>query len=98
PSSIFSQPMMPQGPVIPNFGQTNTISRVIEPLPPANPIVFGPQDNNIRTIAPLANPLPQPPKDIYETEEYRSLLNTLPGSDLFRGGYNLNATVRPEIG
>lgn len=39
------------------------IARVLEPLEPADPGVFGPSHGRAR--APLSNPLPPPPRDIY---------------------------------
>ena len=51
------------------------IVRALEPLEPAHPSAFGPPD--MRTLPPLRNPLPPPPRDIYESSPYKSLL-TLP--------------------
>lgn len=49
------------------------IARVLEPLEPAEPGVFGPSHGRAR--APLSNPLPPPPRDIYEMSPYKALLN-----------------------
>jgi hypothetical protein len=53
-----------------------TLQSILEPLPPANPAVWGPPGP--RPLTPLRNPLPPPPKDLYETSPYRSLLRDLP--------------------
>lgn len=41
------------------------------PLPPPNQAVYGPPGPRPRT--PLSNPLPPPPRDLYELEPYRAL-------------------------
>jgi hypothetical protein len=51
------------------------IVRALEPLEPAHPSAFGPPD--ARSLPPLRNPLPPPPRDLYESSPYKSLL-TLP--------------------
>jgi len=51
------------------------LAHVIEPLEPANAAHFGPTGPRPRT--PLTNPLPPPPRDLYEMTPYKSLL-TLP--------------------
>jgi hypothetical protein len=51
------------------------IVRALEPLEPAHPSAFGPSEPRSQT--PLRNPLPPPPRDLYETSPYKSLL-TLP--------------------
>jgi len=49
------------------------IARALEPLTPANPSAFGPPGPRPRT--PIRNPLPIPPRDLYETSPYNTLLN-----------------------
>jgi hypothetical protein len=51
------------------------LANVIEPLEPANASAFGPTGPRPRTA--LRNPLPPPPRDLYEMTPYKSLL-TLP--------------------
>jgi hypothetical protein len=51
------------------------VIRALNPLGDAHPGVFGPP--NPRSNAPLRNPLPPPPRDLYESSPYKSLL-TLP--------------------
>jgi hypothetical protein len=55
-------------PVIPD------LSHVIEPLDRASSAAFGPGP---RPLPPLRNPLPPPPRDLYEMSPYKSVL-TLP--------------------
>ena len=49
------------------------LSRVLDPLGPASLGVFGPPGPRPRT--PISNPLPPPPRDVYDSSPYRSLLN-----------------------
>lgn len=70
-------PVQPQPPAqqqMPTGGNVN-IARVLEPLPTANPAAFGPSGPG--PLTPLANPLPTPPRDLYEMSPYKSIL-TLP--------------------
>lgn len=48
------------------------LSHVIQPMSPAESSAFGPPDPGPR--APIANPLPPPPRDLYEMTPYKSLL------------------------
>lgn len=52
-----------------------TLAGAIRPMSPPSRAVFGPSGERPRT--PLRNPLPPPPRDLYEMSPYRSLL-TLP--------------------
>lgn len=52
-----------------------TLADAIRPMTPPSRAVFGPSGERPRT--PLRNPLPEPPRDLYEMSPYRSLL-TLP--------------------
>ena len=61
---------------------------VIEPLEAASASAFGPTGNRPRT--PLSNPLPPPPRDLYEMTPYKSLL-TLPQTTAL-----LTATYGPQ--
>ncbi|CAK5267321.1 unnamed protein product [Mycena citricolor] len=49
------------------------MARVLEPLPPANPEVYGPPSQP--TFRLLDNPLPTPPRDLYELSPYNTLLD-----------------------
>lgn len=51
------------------------LAHAIDPLEPASRAAFGPSGRRPR--APLSNPLPPPPRDLYEMTPYKSLL-TLP--------------------
>ena len=64
------------------------LAHVIEPLEPASSAVFGPTGERPRT--PLRNPLPPPPRDLYEMTPYKSLLS-LPQTTAL-----LTATYRPQ--
>jgi hypothetical protein len=78
--------------------QEPTFDSVLEPLPPANPSVFGPPGPRPRT--PLRNPLPPPPQDLYETSPYRSLLRDLPrNADLLSRSNSTSAvSLNPDRG
>ncbi|KAF8204633.1 GTP cyclohydrolase II [Pholiota molesta] len=60
-------------------------AHVMQPLEPANPVVFGP--TGARPSAPLNNPLPPPPRDIYEMSPYKALLNMPQTSALLTASY-----------
>lgn len=49
------------------------IARILQPLSPANEAVYGPPGP--RPSEPLRNPLPPPPRDLYEMSPYKNLLN-----------------------
>jgi len=49
------------------------LDNVLAPMEPANRAVFGPTGQRPRT--PLRNPLPAPPRDLYEMTPYKSLLS-----------------------
>ncbi len=60
-------------------------AHVMQPLEPANPSAFGP--TGPRPTAPLRNPLPPPPRDIYEMSPYKSLLTMPQTSALLTASY-----------
>ena len=62
----------------------------IRPMPPANRSVYGP--SGTRPLTPLLNPLPPPPRDLYEMSPYKSLL-TLPQTTAL-----LTTTYGPQLG
>lgn len=64
------------------------LAHVIDPLEPASGAAFGPPD--YRPHAPLRNPLPPPPRDLYEMTPYKSLLS-LPQTTAL-----LTATYAPQ--
>ncbi|KAF9534662.1 hypothetical protein CPB83DRAFT_842706 [Crepidotus variabilis] len=67
-------------------------SNVIQPLEPANRNVYGPEGARART--PLRNPLPPPPRDLYEMTPYRSLLSLPQTTALLTATYGpQNATL-----
>ncbi|KAJ7582637.1 hypothetical protein C8J56DRAFT_1028678 [Mycena floridula] len=52
------------------------VARILQPITPAqNPSVYGPPGS--RQMPPLRNPLPPPPRDLYELSPYKSLINDL---------------------
>ncbi|KAF9480696.1 DUF1768-domain-containing protein [Pholiota conissans] len=70
-------------------------SHVMQPLGPADPAVFGP--TGPRPNTPLRNPLPPPPRDIYEMSPYKALLNMPQTSALLTASYGPHvATVVPN--
>lgn len=64
------------------------IENVLRPMEPASSSAFGPTGQ--RPITPLKNPLPPPPRDLYEMSPYKSLL-TLPQTTAL-----LTATYGPQ--
>ncbi|KJA29704.1 hypothetical protein HYPSUDRAFT_196051 [Hypholoma sublateritium FD-334 SS-4] len=68
----------------------------MQPLEPANPSAFGP--TGPRSTAPLRNPLPPPPRDIYEMSPYKSLLTMPQTSALLTASYGPHlATVSTNV-
>ncbi|KDR84174.1 hypothetical protein GALMADRAFT_236867 [Galerina marginata CBS 339.88] len=64
------------------------IEHVLQPMEPASTAAFGP--TGPRPVTPLRNPLPPPPRDLYEMTPYKSLL-TLPQTTAL-----LTATYGPQ--
>lgn len=62
----------------------------IHPMPPATRGTYGP--SGPRPLTPLRNPLPPPPRDLYEMSPYKSLL-TLPQTTAL-----LTTTYGPQLG
>lgn len=75
----FPQPHYPNGYTAapensnPNPNADRQNSPMPTPLPPAPADAFGPPGP--RPLTPIANPLPSPPKDVYELEPYKSMLS-----------------------
>ena len=69
---------------------------VLQPMPPPNRSAFGPSGQ--KPLTPLRNPLPPPPKDLYEMSPYKSLL-TLPQTTALltatRGPQKATVTMAP---
>ena len=61
---------------------------VLQPMAPASRGVYGP--SGLKPLTPLKNPLPPPPKDLYEMSPYKTLL-TLPQTTAL-----LTATYGPQ--
>ena len=76
-----------------HYDQPGTVQgdiSVIQPMTPANRSAYGPSIPRPRT--PLDNPLPIPPRDLYEMSPYKSLL-TLPQTTAL-----LTTTYGPQFG
>ncbi|KAJ3511336.1 hypothetical protein NLJ89_g4159 [Agrocybe chaxingu] len=75
------------------------IGDVLNPLEPASAAAFGPTGPRPRT--PLSNPLPPPPRDLYEMTPYKSLL-TLPQTTALLtatygpGQFNAASALNPQ--
>ncbi|KAK7030607.1 S5A-reductase domain-containing protein [Favolaschia claudopus] len=67
--------------------QHSTIARVLQPLPPPNPSAYGPPPPQ-QPLPPLANPLPTPPRDLYELSPYNTLLNLPQTTALLTAAYS----------
>lgn len=70
------------------------IARVLQPLPPPNPAVFGPPALQ-QPFPPLANPLPTPPRDLYELSPYNTLLNLPQTTALLTAAYSQQNGIPP---
>ncbi|KAJ7743176.1 hypothetical protein B0H16DRAFT_1562120 [Mycena metata] len=73
------------------------IARVLQPLPPPNPSVFGPPPSQ-QPRSPLANPLPAPPRDLYELSPYNTLLNLPQTTALLTAAYTQQGGLPPSYG
>ncbi|KAJ7695159.1 hypothetical protein B0H17DRAFT_1056657 [Mycena rosella] len=71
------------------------IAQVLQPLPPANPAVFGPPALP-QPSRPLANPLPTPPRDLYEISPYNTLLNLPQTTALLTAAYTQQGGLPPS--
>ena len=86
PPASEPQPPQPQPQPQPQRQQQQQQASVIPPARNeyidadgrANPSVYGPPGPRPRT--PIKNPLPTPPRDLYEMSPYRSLIRDLPGT------------------
>lgn len=67
-----NQPVHPSHPPPEEIEREPDLQRILRPMDPPHPSAFGPS-NPIR--APLSNPLPPPPRDLYELTPYKNLLN-----------------------
>ena len=93
-----SRPMPQQVPNAPPFGASGSepdLARVLQPITPANPSVYGPTD--LGRIpgpqSPLTNPLPPPPRDLYELSPYNALLNLPQTTALLTASYSNQIAV-----
>ncbi|KAJ7224504.1 hypothetical protein GGX14DRAFT_694201 [Mycena pura] len=77
----FSQPQQPE-----QERANPTLAQVLQPLPPPIPAVYGPQPPQ-GPLPPLANPLPTPPRDLYELSPYNTLLNLPQTTALLTSNY-----------
>ncbi|KAJ7257874.1 hypothetical protein B0H12DRAFT_1110387 [Mycena haematopus] len=72
------------------------IARVLQPLPPPAPAVFGPPPlQQSQPLAPLSNPLPAPPRDLYELSPYNTLLNLPQTTALLTAAYSQPGGLPP---
>lgn len=69
------------------------LSHVIQPMSPAESSAFGPPDPGPRT--PIANPLPPPPRDLYEMTPYKSLLALPQSTALLTATYGAQPPTQP---
>ncbi|KAJ7180435.1 hypothetical protein C8R46DRAFT_1069435 [Mycena filopes] len=74
------------------------IARVLQPLPAPNPAVFGPPPSQQPHRPPLANPLPTPPRDLYELSPYNTLLNLPQTTALLTAAYAQQGGLPPSYG
>ncbi|KAJ7286331.1 hypothetical protein C8J57DRAFT_1287346 [Mycena rebaudengoi] len=63
------------------------IAHILQPLPPANRGVFGPPPPQ-QPLRQLSNPLPPPPRDLYELSPYNTLLNLPQTTALLTAAYS----------
>ncbi|KAJ7460556.1 hypothetical protein FB451DRAFT_1181589 [Mycena latifolia] len=73
------------------------IARVLQPLPTPNPAVFGPPPLQ-QPRPPLANPLPTPPRDLYELSPYNTLLNLPQTTALLTAAYTQQGGLPQSYG
>lgn len=71
-------------------------ANVIEPLEAASASAFGPTGPRPRT--PLSNPLPPPPRDLYEMTPYKSLLTLPQTTALLTATYGPQASGGAQLG
>ncbi|KAF7356801.1 S5A-REDUCTASE domain-containing protein [Mycena venus] len=86
------QSVQPQAPVQERVNPD--IARVLQPLPPPNPGVFGPPPPQ-QPLPPLSNPLPTPPRDLYELSPYNTLLNLPQTTALLTAAYSQQGGLPP---
>ncbi|KAF7289512.1 S5A-REDUCTASE domain-containing protein [Mycena chlorophos] len=70
------------------------IATVLEPLPPPNSSAYGPPPPE-QPLPPLSNPLPTPPRDLYELSPYNTLLNLPQTTALLTSNYAQLGSVPP---
>ncbi|KAJ6591820.1 hypothetical protein DFH09DRAFT_1138010 [Mycena vulgaris] len=102
PQQQESQPtqqpfIQPQAQFQPPERANADIARVLQPLPPPNPAVFGPPPLE-QPPRPLANPLPTPPRDLYELSPYNTLLNLPQTTALLTAAYTQQGGVPQSYG
>ena len=68
--------------------------RALEPLENANASVFGPPGP--RPLTPISNPLPPPPRDIYDTSPYRAIMNLPHTAALLTSTFPTTITGPPQ--
>ena len=75
------------------------IENVLRPMEPASSAAFGPTGH--RPLTPLKNPLPPPPRDLYEMTPYKSLLSLPQTTALLTATYgpqHLSDTGAAQLG
>ncbi|KAJ7126623.1 hypothetical protein C8R43DRAFT_1028645 [Mycena crocata] len=87
PPQQFEQPQAPAQ-------DRANIAQVLQPLPTPNPAVFGPPPST-QPRPPLANPLPTPPRDLYELSPYNTLLNLPQTTALLTAAYTQQGGLPP---
>ncbi|KAF7309600.1 Phosphoinositide phospholipase C [Mycena indigotica] len=92
-----SSPVTPVAPRQAGVHDSANIADVLQQLPPPNPSAFGPPvtDDSQRHFAPLSNPLPTPPRDLYELSPYNALLNLPQTTALLTSNYAQLGSVPP---
>ncbi|KAJ7480096.1 hypothetical protein B0H11DRAFT_1267163 [Mycena galericulata] len=73
------------------------IARVLQPLPPPNPAVYGPPPLQ-QPLPRLNNPLPTPPRDLYELSPYNTLLNLPQTTALLTAAYTQQGGLPQSYG
>ncbi|KAF7370800.1 S5A-REDUCTASE domain-containing protein [Mycena sanguinolenta] len=96
-------PQQQEPPVVPQFVQPPAqpqeranadIARVLQPLPTPNAAVYGPPPLP-DPLPPLRNPLPTPPRDLYELSPYNTLLNLPQTTALLTAAYSQQGGLPP---
>ncbi|KAJ7636014.1 hypothetical protein DFH06DRAFT_1219737 [Mycena polygramma] len=88
-------PQQPAGPQPSVQERANPdIAHVLQPLPTPNPAVFGPPPPQ-QPLPPLRNPLPAPPRDLYELSPYKNLLSLPQTAALLTAVYDQPGGVPP---